>query len=156
MLCDKEAGNLTKSSEEIVNGMKRYRLNRQDGTGSLFEGTPTDKPQTGMSVLPAGNGKIEVDIITAEVRREAYEAAKGKFKSQEHTVLGALFYFGSATALNLHEVLEESILLTSLRRSLTNLKKSGYIKSEGKKQERLGAKNTIFVITPTGVQHLWS
>lgn len=91
----------------------------------------------------------------AGVRHESYHNAKLKFRDQDKKILCTLFYFSDATALSLHAILKGEIILTSIRRSLSNLLDEEYIVSTGKRKERLGAKNTTYRITKSGELYLW-
>ena len=97
---------------------------------------------------------IEPDA-PADVRRDAYHGAKLKFNDQDKKVLCALFYFSDATALSLHRILKGELLLTSLRRSLSGLKKKEFIVPTGKRMELLRAENTTYRITKNGEKYLW-
>lgn len=93
--------------------------------------------------------------ITAEVRREAYLQVLDSFTDQERWVLCTLKYFGETTALSIGRMLEGKMILTSIRRALSDLKKEGFVEPAGKKMESLGAKNTVFKITPAGTEYLY-
>jgi len=48
------------------------------------------------------------------------------------------------------------MLLTSIRRSLSNLKAADRVETTGRIKERLGASNTTYRITKEGERYLWA
>lgn len=126
---------------------KKLRHKDDNGTLSLFDAKATTPPP------PFGKG--ETISIGIEVRRKAYEAVREFFGDQNKRVMGVLLYFGAATPWGIYRLLEREMLVTSIRRCLTNLHKLGYVKETGSMMEEQKAPNTIYVITPEGVANLW-
>lgn len=90
-----------------------------------------------------------------EVRREAYQSAKLKFTDQDKKILCTLYYFPCTTALSVFRLMDGSMLLTSIRRSLSNCKDKGYVETTGKKMEMYKVSNTVYKITDAGINFLW-